>query len=90
MEVVLSEAQTQRISLGAGYSSNTARGEINYTNNNLLDHALRLNSVLRVEQKRQTLASTLDSVPNEAGRWFSLGATAERNFIQQLETIREK
>ena len=91
VEVVLSEAQTQRISLGAGYSSNTgARGEINYTNNNLLDHALRLNSVLRVEQKRQTLASTLDSVPNEAGRWFSLGATAERNFIQQLETIRGK
>ncbi len=32
VEVVLSEAQTQRISLGAGYSSNTgARGEINYT-----------------------------------------------------------
>jgi translocation and assembly module TamA len=91
VEVVLSEAQTQRIALGAGYSSNTgARGEINYTNNNLMDEALRLNSILRVEQKRQTLASTLDSVPNEAGRWFSLGATAERNFIQQLETIRGK
>ena len=51
---------------------------------------MRLNSVLRVEQKRQTLASTLDSVPNEAGRWFSLGARAERNFIQELETIRGK
>jgi translocation and assembly module TamA len=91
VEVVLSEAQTQRISVGAGYSSNTgARGEINYTNNNLLDNALRLNSIVRLEQKRQTLASTLDSVPNDAGRWFSVGATAERTSIQQLETIRGK
>jgi translocation and assembly module TamA len=91
VEVVLSEAQTQRVSVGAGYSSNTgARGEINYTNNNLLDDALRLNSILRLEQKRQTLAVTLDSVPNQAGRWFSLGGTAERTSIQNLETIREK
>jgi translocation and assembly module TamA len=91
VEVVLSEAQSQRISVGGGYSSNTgARGEINYTNNNLLDNALRFNSILRLEQKRQTLATTLDSVPNQAGRWFSLGATAERTSIQQLETIREK
>jgi translocation and assembly module TamA len=91
VEVVLSEAQSQRVSFGGGYSSNTgARGEINYTNNNLLDHALRFNSIVRLEQKRQTLAATLDSVPNQAGRWFSLGATAERTSIQQLETIREK
>ena len=91
VEVVLSEAQTQRISVGAGYSSNTgARGEINYTNNNLLHDALRLNSIVRVEQKRQTLASTLDSVPKDAVRWFSVGATAERTSIQQLDTIRGK
>jgi translocation and assembly module TamA len=91
VEVVLSEAQTQRVSVGAGYSSNTgARGEINYSNNNLLNDALRFNSILRLEQKRQALASTLDSVPNQAGRWFSLGGTAERTSIQNLETIRGK
>jgi translocation and assembly module TamA len=91
LEVVLSEAQTQRVSVGVGYSSNTgARGEINYSNNNLLNDALRFNSILRLEQKRQALASTLDSVPNQAGRWFSLGGTAERTSIQNLETIRGK
>lgn len=91
VEVTLSEAQSQRVSVGAGYSSNTgARGEINYSNNDLLDHALRLNSVLRLEQKRQTLSATVDSIPNQAGRWFSLGAGADRTFIQELETTREK
>jgi translocation and assembly module TamA len=91
VEVVLSEAQSKRVSVGAGYSSNTGgRGEINYTNNNFLDRALRLNSGLRLEQKRQTLSTTVESVPDQAGRWFSLGAGAERTFIQELETVREK
>jgi translocation and assembly module TamA len=91
VEVILSEAQSQRVSLGAGYSSNNgARGEITYANNDLLDRALRLNSVLRVEQRRQTLATTLDSIPDQTGRWFSLGGSLDRTFIQELETMREK
>ena len=91
IEVVMSEAKSQRVSVGAGYSSNTGgRGEINYTNNDLLDRALRLNSVLRLEQKRQTFSTTLDSIANQEGRWFSLGASLDRTFIQHLETMREK
>jgi translocation and assembly module TamA len=91
VEVVLTEAQSQRVSVGAGYSSNTGgRGEINYMHNDFLDQALRLNSVLRIEQKRQTLSATLDSIPNQEGRWFSAGASLDRTFIQQLETMREK
>ena len=91
VEVILSEAQSKRVSVGAGYSSNTGgRGEINYTNNNFLDRALRLNSGLRLEQKRQTLSTTVESVMDQTGRWFSLGAGAERTFIQELETVREK
>lgn len=91
VEVVLSEVQSQRVSVGAGYSSNTGgRGEINYTNNNFLGRALLLNGGLRLEQKRQTLSTTVESVRDQAGRWFSLGAGAERTFIQELETVREK
>lgn len=91
VEVALTEAKSQRISVGAGYSSNTGgRGEINYTHNDLLDQALQLNSVLRIEQKRQTLSATLDSIPNQEGRWFSAGGSLDRTFIQQLETMREK
>jgi translocation and assembly module TamA len=91
VEVVLSEAQSQRVSFGAGYSSNTgARGEINYSNYDFLNRALRLSSGLRLEQKRQTLSATVDSVPNLEGRWFSLGTLADRTFIQELETIRQR
>jgi translocation and assembly module TamA len=91
VEVVLSEAQSQRVSFGAGYSSNTgARGEINYSNYDFLNRALRLSSVLRLEQKRQTLSATVDSVPNLAGRWFSLGTLVDRTFIQELETTRQR
>ncbi len=91
VEVALSEAQAQRVSFGGGYSSNTgARGEINYSNYDFLNHALRLTSGLRIEQKRQTLSASVDSVPNLAGRWFSLGALVDRTFIQELETIRQR
>lgn len=91
VEVVLSEAKSQRISTGAGYSSNTgARGELNYADNNFLDRALRLNAGLRIEQKRQTLSTGIDSVPDQAGRWYSAAAAADRTFIQDLETIRQK
>lgn len=91
VEVTLSETQSQRISLGGGYSSNTgARGEINYGNHNFLGRALRLSSLLRLEQKRQSLTVAVDSLPNQAGRWFSLGAGIDRTSIQDLETLREK
>ena len=46
--------------------------------------------MLRVEQRRQTLATTLDSIPDQTGRWFSLGGSLDRTFIQELETMREK
>ncbi len=91
VEVVLSEAQAQRVSAGGGYSSNTgARGELNYTNNNFLDRALRLNGGVRIEQKRQTVFATVDSIPDQAGQWFTVGGGVERTFIQELETMREK
>jgi translocation and assembly module TamA len=40
VQVILTEAQSQRFAFGDGYSSNNgARGEINYHNHNFLDHA---------------------------------------------------
>ncbi|SDZ99836.1 autotransporter secretion outer membrane protein TamA [Nitrosospira multiformis] len=91
VEVVLSEAKSKRVGFGAGYSSNTgARGEVTYMNNDFLNNALRLNSGLRIEQKRQSLTGSIDSVADASGTWFSLGAAADRTFIQQLETIRQK
>lgn len=91
VEVTLSETQSQRISFGGGYSSNTgARGEINYGNHNFLGRALRFSSLLRLEQKRQSVAMAVDSLPNRAGRWFSVGAGIDRTTIEDLDTLREK
>jgi translocation and assembly module TamA len=91
VEVTLSETQSQRVSFGGGYSSNTgARGEINYGNHNFLGRALRFSSLLRLEQKRQSAAVAVDSLPNRAGRWFSLGAGIDRTTIEDLDTLREK
>ncbi|SCY50972.1 autotransporter secretion outer membrane protein TamA [Nitrosospira sp. Nsp13] len=91
VEVTLSETQSQRISFGGGYSSNTgARGEINYGNHNFLGRALRFSSLLRLEQKRQSVAVAVDSLPNRAGRWFSVGAGIDRTTIEDLDTLREK
>lgn len=91
VEVTLSETQSQRISFGGGYSSNTgARGEINYGNHNFLGRALRFSSLLRLEQKRQSVTVAVDSLPNRAGRWFSVGAGIDRTTIEDLDTLREK
>ncbi|SFW15425.1 autotransporter assembly complex family protein [Nitrosovibrio sp. Nv17] len=91
VEVALSEAQSQRVSLGGGYSSNTGvRGEASYANHNFLGRALRLGSLLRLEQKRQSLSVSVDGVVNREGRWYSLGAIVDRTSIQDLVTLREK
>ena len=77
--------------VGAGYSSNTgARGEINYTNNNFLDRALRLNSGLRLEQKRQTLSYHRRQHAQPGGPLVFPWGRRRKNFIQELETITRK
>ncbi|SDH34554.1 autotransporter assembly complex family protein [Nitrosomonas sp. Nm132] len=91
VEVILTEAHSRRIAIGAGYSTNTgARGEINYRNYNFLNRALNMSSLLRYEQKRQIFSAKIDTVPDENNYLYSLGARVERTDIEDLRTFNQK
>jgi len=91
VHVTVTETQTQRIALGGGYSSNNgARAELNYSNHNFLNRAWNTNTLLRLEQKRQTFFTGVNTLPNENNIYYALGATAQRTDIEDLETIRQR
>ncbi|MBK7364276.1 MAG: BamA/TamA family outer membrane protein [Nitrosomonas sp.] len=91
VQIVLTEAHTQRFSFGAGYSSNNgARGEVNYRNHNFLDRAWNLTSLLRLEQKRQTFLAGIDSLPDQNHINYSLGASLQMTDIEGLKTVEQK
>jgi translocation and assembly module TamA len=87
VQVMLREAKARHVSFGAGYSSNNgARGEMIYRDYNLLDHAWNLGTGLRLEENRQRLFATIDTLPDALGYRLSWGARAEKTDIQGLET----
>ncbi|OIO77606.1 MAG: outer membrane protein assembly factor, partial [Hydrogenophilaceae bacterium CG1_02_62_390] len=91
VQVILSEAKSRHLSLGAGYSSNNgARSEMAYRDYNLLDHAWNLGSGLRLEQKRQTLFATIATLPDALGYRLAWGAHVEATDIQGLKTTNHK
>jgi translocation and assembly module TamA len=91
IQVVVTELESQRIAIGAGFSSNNgARGEVNFRNHNFLNRAWYLNSTLRLEQKRQTYFAGIDTLPNQNNIQYSLGASLQRTDIEDLETINQK
>ncbi len=91
VQVMLTEAQSQRFAFGVGYSSNNgARGEINYRNHNFMDRAWNLASMLRLEQKRQTFFAGIDTLPDQNNVNYSLGASLQMTDIERLKTIEEK
>ena len=91
VQVVLTEAQSQRFAFGGGYSSNNgARGEINYRNHNFLDRAWNLTSMLRLEQKRQTFFAGIDTLPDQNNVNYSLGARLQMTDIENLKTVEQK
>ncbi len=94
ISVNLIEARAQRIGVGAGYSTNTgARGEINYRHSNFINfrnEPLNFSSLLRYEQKRQTLSARLETLPDRNHYLFSLGAKVERTDIEDLKTFSQR
>lgn len=91
VQVTVTEAQSQRVAFGLGYSSNNgARGELNYRNHNLFDRAWNLTSMLRLEQRRQTFLGTVDTLPDQNHVNYSAGASLQMTNIQNLKTIEQK
>ncbi len=89
--VQLSEKKSKRIAIGGGYSSNNGgRGEVNFRQYNFLDRALNLNSTLRLEQKRQTFFTGINTLPNQDNIQYSLDSRLQRTDIEDLETINQR
>ncbi|MDX1668063.1 MAG: BamA/TamA family outer membrane protein, partial [Limnobacter sp.] len=87
VEVV--ESDSQRIGLGAGYSSNTGfRSEVTYSLNNLFDRGYNLKSGIRLEQKRQSVFSDIFLPPTQKGVQDAVGFAYDQQQISDLETER--
>ena len=83
------ERAPHRVSFGAGVSSNTgARVEAVYSTTDLAWQAWKLNTGLRLEERRQTLYADI-FLPPAQGRYLpSLGMAIERSDIANLQTDR--
>jgi translocation and assembly module TamA len=89
--VTLTEAQAKRVGVGVGYSSNNgARGEINYRDHNFMRRAWSLNSLLRLEQRRQTFAARVDTLPDANNFQYTFGARVEMTDIKNLKTFNQR
>lgn len=91
VKVQVIEAQSRKISLGLGYSSNNGvRNEANYQSYNFLNRAWKWDSAIVVEQNRQTVSAGLDTPPNPLGYHLTWKASGEKTQIQDLETVSDK
>ncbi|WP_240141350.1 autotransporter assembly complex family protein [Nitrosomonas sp. HPC101] len=89
--VTLTEAKSKQFGAGIGYSSNNgARGEINYRDYNFLGRAWNLSSLLRLEQKRQTFSTRIDTLPDANRYRYSSGVRVEMTDIKNLKTFNQR
>lgn len=85
--VKIVEAQSRKISLGIGYSTNNGvRNQINYQSYNFLNQAWTLSGAMIFEQNSQTVSTILDTQPNPLGYHFTWNASADKTQIQGLDT----
>lgn len=87
VKVHLVEAQSRKLSLGIGYSTNNGvRNQVNYQSYNFLNQAWTLNGAWVFEQNSQTLTAVVDTQPNPLGYHLTWNASAEKTQIQGLDT----
>ena len=91
VKVKIVEAQSRKISLGIGYSTNNGvRNQVNYQSYNFLNQAWTLSGAWVFEQNRQTLTALVDTQPNPQGYHLTWNASGEKTQIQGLETRTDK
>jgi translocation and assembly module TamA len=91
VKVQIVEAQSRKIALGIGYSTNNGvRNQVNYQSYNFLNQAWTLSGALVFEQNRQTASAGLDTQPNPLGYHLTWNASGEKTQIQGLETRGDK
>jgi translocation and assembly module TamA len=85
--VTVAEARSQRVDTGINFSTDTRLGaQLNYTNQDLADSALRLRSLLKVDEKTQTVEAAVDTPPRTGGVWNTVQARYEATDIQNQRT----
>ena len=90
VRVLLGESKPRRVTLGAGFSTNTGyRAELGYRDANLFGRAWQLVSGLRVEQRNLLLFGDVFLPPSGAGYRDSVGALHETSDLEGLRISRE-
>ena len=91
IQVVLTEAKSQNVAIGVGYSTNNGgRSEVNYLNHNFLGRVFNLSSGLSLEQNRQTLSAGINTLPDDNGYRLSWGVSGQATNIEGLKTVDRK
>lgn len=91
VRVQITEAQSRKVSVGIGYSSNNGvRNELNYQSYNFLNQAWTLNTAAVYEQNRQTVSAGIGTPPNPLGYHLTWNGSGEKTQIQGLDTRRDK
>ncbi len=87
IKVVVTEGQSAKLGIGAGYSTNTlARAQLSYSELNLFDRGWQLTSSLKVAQKEQVLNGLIRLPTKSSGYRDSLSANVNREVIEGQTT----
>jgi translocation and assembly module TamA len=87
VHVTVTEARAQRIDTGVSFSTDTRLGaQLNYSHQDLASSALRLRSLLKMDEKTQTVEGSLDTPPRSGGFWNTVQARYEATDIQNQRT----
>ena len=87
VHAAVTEARTQRIDTGVSFSTDTRLGaQLNYSHQDLASSALRLRSLLKMDEKTQTIEGSLDTPPRSGGFWNTAQARYEATDIQNQRT----
>jgi translocation and assembly module TamA len=87
VQVTVTEARAQRIDTGVNFSTDTRLGaQLNYSHQDLANSALRFKSLLRMDEKTQTVEAGVDTPPRTGGFWNSFQARYEATDIQNQRT----
>ena len=91
VKVTIIEAQSHKISLGIGYSTNNGvRNQINYQSYNFLNQAWTQTFTLMSEQNNQTVSTVINTQPDPLGYTLTWNASGGKTLIQGLETLGAK
>jgi translocation and assembly module TamA len=87
LRVNVIEGRSQRVDTGVSVSTDTRLGvQLNYSNQDWWDSALRLRSALKLDARTQIFDTSIDTPPRPGGVWNTVTARYEATDIQNQRT----